>query len=87
MMLLFISRERSTIGAESYEDTLMVAGTKKVGLADWKSARPTLALAGVVGLAYWEVGLADSGQAAVGSADFEVSSDDFEQEGSLLSYL
>ena len=59
-----------------------------------KSARPTWALTGAVGLADWEVGLADSGkaveaigladlgQAAIGSADFEVGSVDSEQAGS-----
>ena len=53
-----------------------------------KSARPTWALAGAVGLADWEVsladsgkvveavGLADSGQAAINSADFEIGSAD-----------
>ena len=59
-----------------------------------KSARPTWALAGAVGLVNWEaslansgkatevVGLADSGQAAIGSADFEVGSTDSEQADS-----
>ena len=92
-MLLFIFRERSTIGAESSEDVLAAAKIEKV-LANWKLARPTWALAGVVGLANWEVGLADSGkaaeavgladsgQAAIGSADFEVGLADSEQAGS-----
>jgi len=73
---------------------LIAAKTEKVGLADWKSARPTWALAGAVGLADWEVSLADSrkaveavsladsGQAAIDSADFEVGSADSEQVGS-----
>ena len=90
MMLLFISRKLSTIGAESSEDALAAAEAKTVGLADWKSARPTWALAGAVGLADWEVsladsgkatevvGLADSGQATIGSTDFEVGSADSE---------
>jgi hypothetical protein len=30
-MLLFISREQSTIGVESSEDALVAAGTEKVG--------------------------------------------------------
>ena len=64
MMLLFISRERSTIGVESSEDASAAAETEKVGLADRKSARPTWALAGVVSLADWEVSLADLGKAA-----------------------
>jgi hypothetical protein len=51
MMLLFISRERSTIGAESSKDASAAAGTGKVSLADWKSARLTWALARAVGLA------------------------------------
>jgi hypothetical protein len=43
-------------------------------LTDWKSARPTWALAGVVGLVDWEVSLANSGQVAevVGLADWEI---------------
>ena len=87
LMLLFISRELSTIGAESSEDALAAAETEIVGLADWKSARPTWAVAGAVGLADLGkaaevVGLADSGQAAIGSSDFEVSSADSEQTGS-----
>ena len=70
-MLLFISREWSTIDAESFEDASAAAETEKVSLANWKSARPTWALAGAVGLAGWEVGLANSGKAveAVGLAD------------------
>ena len=87
-MLLFVSRERSRIGAESSEDASAAAETEKVSLADWKSARPTWALAGAVGLANWKVGLADSGkvveavgladsgQAAINSADFEIGSAD-----------
>ena len=59
-----------------------------------KSARPTWALAGAVGLTDWDVGLADSGkaveavgladsgQASIGSANFEVGSTDSEQVGS-----
>ena len=59
-----------------------------------KSARPTWALAGAVGLVDWKVCLADSGkaaeaviladsgQAAIGSADFEVGLADSEQTGS-----
>ena len=71
MMLLFISREWSTIGAESFEDASAAVETEKVGLADWKLARLTWALVGAVGLADWEVSLADSGKAAdaVGLAD------------------
>ena len=58
-----------------------------------KSARPTWALAGAIGLADWEVGLAhsgkaaeavglaDSGKAAIGSAHFEVGLADSEQAG------
>ena len=82
MMLFFISRERSTIGAESSEDASAAAGTEKVSLANWKSARPTWALVGttstgVVGLAdsgqtAETVRLANSGQTAIGSADFKV---------------
>ena len=71
MMLLFISREWSTIGVESSKDASAAAETEKVGLADWKSARPAWALAGAVALA-------DSGQATIGSADFEVGSADSE---------
>jgi hypothetical protein len=87
MMLLFISREWSTIGVESSKDASAATGTKKVGLADWESARLTWALAGatavgVVGLADWEVGLTGSGQVVISSADFEVGWADFEQAGS-----
>jgi hypothetical protein len=69
MMLLFISKDQSIIGAESSEDASAAAGTEKVSLANWKSARPTWALAGTtaagaVGLDDWEVSLADSRQAA-----------------------
>jgi hypothetical protein len=51
MMLLFISRERSTIGAESSEDASAAGGTEKVSLPDKKSARPTWALSRAIGLA------------------------------------
>jgi hypothetical protein len=77
-MLLFISRTSSTIDAELSEDASMAAGTEKVGLGDWKSARLTWALASTtatraVVLANWEeVGLADSGQAAISTANFKV---------------
>ena len=82
MMLPFTSRERSTIGVESFEDASVAARTEKVGLAEWKSARPTWALAGAVGQADREVGLADSGQAVIGSDDFKVGLADSEQPGS-----
>jgi hypothetical protein len=80
MMLLFFSRNQSTRGVKSPEDTLAAAETGKVGLADWKLARLTWTLAGAVGLADWEVDLADSGQAAeaVGLADWEAGLTDLE---------
>jgi hypothetical protein len=71
MMLLFFSRNQSTRGVKSPEDTSAAARTRKVGLADWKSVRLTWALIEAVSLADWEAGLADSGQApeVVGLAD------------------
>ena len=60
-MLLFISRTLSTINAELSEDASVAAGTEKVGLADWKSPRPTWALASTAAIG--AVRLADSGQA------------------------
>jgi hypothetical protein len=86
MMLLFIPRNQSTRGVEPSKDTLVAAGTRKVGLADWKSTRLTWALTGTiavgaVGLADLEVSLADLGQASevVGLADWEVGLADSEQ--------
>jgi hypothetical protein len=72
-MLLFFSRNQSTRGVKSPKDTSTTAGTRKVSLVDWKSARLTWALAGAVGLA-------DSGQAVetVGLADWEVGLADLE---------
>jgi hypothetical protein len=80
MVLLFFSRNQSTRGVKSPKDTLAAARTGKVGLADWKSVRPTWALAGAVSLADWEAGLADSGQAVdvVGLADWEIGLADSE---------
>jgi hypothetical protein len=71
MMLLFFSKNQSTSGVKSSEGASTAARTGKVSLADCKSAKPTWTLAGAVGLADWEAGLADSGQAAeaVGLAD------------------
>jgi hypothetical protein len=61
MILLFFPRNQSTRGVKSAEDASAAAGTGKVGLADWESARPTRALADTI--AVGAVGLADSGQA------------------------
>jgi hypothetical protein len=80
IILLFFSRNQSTRGVKSPEDTSAVARTGKVVLADWKSVRPTWALAGAVSLADWEAGLVDSGKAVevVGLADREIGQADLE---------
>jgi hypothetical protein len=80
MLLLFFFKNQSTRRVKSPKDTSIAARTGKVGLADWKSVRPTQALTEAVGLADWEAGLADSGQAAevVGLADWEISLADSE---------
>ena len=60
MMPLFISRTWSTIDTELFEDASTTAETRKLNLASWKLARLTWALLEAIGLADWEVNLADS---------------------------
>ena len=76
VMWLFVSRARSTTGAESSKDASTAVGIGETGLADSKSVRPIWALVRAAGA----VSLADLWQSAelVDLADWSVSLVDME---------